>query len=152
MPEVRNFGAPAPAIKQKQGIVFRWYRLKRGRLQLNCVNGRGMGEVRPPLSDGRFSAYISVAQGQLNFCRTYKNEADACRAIEKWWLRVDARLQAERPSGPVPCFAVKDSAGRDHIYETPAVACRVRIASDGSLRDVVDVDGNPVETRKAERS
>jgi hypothetical protein len=31
-------------------------------------------------------------------------------------------------------------------------AVRFRISSDGSLRDVVDMDGNPVEIRKAERS
>lgn len=45
-------------------------------------------------------------------------------------------------------FTVKDSAGREHTYERPDVTCKFRIASDGSLRDVVDMDGNAVEIRR----
>lgn len=46
-------------------------------------------------------------------------------------------------------FTVKDSAGREHTYEGPEVTCKFRIASDGSLRNVTDMDGNPVEIRRA---
>lgn len=50
---------------------------------------------------------------------------------------------------PRHCFTVTDSTGREHAYESPEVTCKFRIASNGSLRDVVDMGGNPVDIRRA---
>ncbi len=59
----------------------------------------------------------------------------------------DAMFQCEAEGDSTNHFTVTDAAGNLHTYERPDCACRFRIASDGSLREVVDLDGNPVEIR-----
>ena len=155
MTQVRNFAHCAPPEKQKQDGMFRWVQanpqstvLMAGDVGCGIVDRRGKNTWA--------AVYVS---DECHCLRLESPEAaldEAKDAVEEWWLSAAATAKAlglcEPDADPVPCFAVKDAAGHDHVYVTPEKAVRFRIASDGSLRDVVDVDGNPVETRKAERS
>ncbi len=154
MPDT-NLPAGAAGKEQKQDVMFRWELLPRGAF-MSTSSGKIVGEVIRAQYPDTFWRVRMVFGAYSITIRRAKTRKAGIRDVEDCWRAIARTAKAlglyEPKSGSVPCFAVKDSAGHDHVYETPAVDCWVRIASDGSLRDVVDLEGNPFEIRKVERS
>lgn len=148
-----NLPAGAPGEEQTQDGMFRWVEETRKKSILRSRNGDTCGVVER--IDVRWIAGVYLSEEYLD-TGIYGTEEAARRSVEVFWQTAAQIAKAlglcEPKSALVACFAVQDAAGHDHVYETPEVACRFRIASDGSLRDVVDMDGNPVTIRKAELS
>jgi len=154
MPNDKTAGAPGD--KQNQDGMFRWERYQVG-AYLFTPSGNVVAQVQfrsySGPSGSNYECWIWVDK-KPNLAGICMSMEIAMQSAEFWW-RAAAKTAKEMglcepTADPAPCFAVKDAAGHDHVYVTPEKTCRFRIASDGSLRDAVDMDGNPVEIRKVE--